>query len=133
MDNIDIEQYKKLFSERLRSLRIEKGFKQEYLAEKLNISTTVMSRLENASTVPKFDTLIQLSDIFNVSIDYLLGRSDNRNIRKPTFQQKSEQQKTAGKNTVSNEAVKSIRTKTLRERTAEMVTGLSTFLVRDFE
>ena len=40
MDNI--EQYQKLFSERLRILRNEQGYKQEYLAEKLNISNTVM-------------------------------------------------------------------------------------------
>lgn len=98
MDNI--EQYQKLFSERLRILRNEQGYKQEYLAEKLNISNTVMSRLENESTVPKFDVLIRLSDIFNVSIDYLIGISDNREIVK-----QSPQQKVTHKNTVSKSKV----------------------------
>ena len=98
MDNI--EQYQKLFSERLRILRNEQGYKQEYLAEKLNISNTVMSRLENESTVPKFDVLIRLSDIFNVSIDYLIGISDNREIVK-----QSSQQKVTRKNTVSKSKV----------------------------
>ena len=98
MDNI--EQYQKLFSERLRILRNEQGYKQEYLAEKLNISNTVMSRLENESTVPKFDVLIRLSDIFNVSIDYLIGISDNREIVK-----QSPQQKVTRKNTVSKSKV----------------------------
>ena len=98
MDNI--EQYQKLFSERLRILRNEQGYKQEYLAEKLNISNTFMSRLENESTVPKFDVLIRLSDIFNVSIDYLIGISDNREIVK-----QSPQQKVTRKNTVSKSKV----------------------------
>lgn len=98
MDNI--EHYQKLFSERLRILRNEQGYKQEYLAEKLNISNTVMSRLENESTVPKFDVLIRLSDIFNVSIDYLIGISDNREIVK-----QSPQQKVTRKNTVSKSKV----------------------------
>lgn len=98
MDNI--EQYQKLFSKRLRILRNEQGYKQEYLAEKLNISNTVMSRLENESTVPKFDVLIRLSDIFNVSIDYLIGISDNREIVK-----QSSQQKVTRKNTVSKSKV----------------------------
>ncbi len=87
MDNV--EQYKKLFSKRLRALRNEKGLKQDYLAEKLNISNTVMSRLENEETVPKFDVLIHLSDIFNVSIDYLVGKSDNRKIVKQAPKHKS--------------------------------------------
>lgn len=95
MDNM--EQYQKTFSERLRTLRNEHGYKQEYLAEKLNISNTVMSRLENESAVPKFDVLIRLSDIFNVSIDYLVGKSDIREIAKQLPQHKDTPKRTINK------------------------------------
>ena len=80
---MDTEQeYKEIFSKRLRTLRKEKEFKQEDLAEKLHISTTVMSRLENGETSPKFSTLIKIVQIFNVSLDYLVGFSDNKKISK---------------------------------------------------
>lgn len=80
MDNI--EQCKKSFSERLRTLRNEQGLKQAYLAEKIGVSDTVMSRLENGSAMPKFDVLIHIADIFNVSIDYLVGRSDKKHFKR---------------------------------------------------
>lgn len=47
---------------------------QNDLALKLNVSRQAISRWENGNNVPDFDKLIDLSDIFNISVDQLLGK-----------------------------------------------------------
>ena len=79
---MSIDEYQIQFSERLRELRKEKGYKQAYLAEKLDISTTVMSRLENGHSKPKFEVLIAIAEHFDVSVDYLLGRTEKKKVSK---------------------------------------------------
>jgi transcriptional regulator with XRE-family HTH domain len=58
---------------KVKDLRNEKGWSQKELAEKLDIHPVNMTRLEQGKSMPSVDTLIRLSDIFNVSIDYLLS------------------------------------------------------------
>jgi len=62
--------------ERLKVLREAKGLNQQGLALKLNISQSSISYYETGERKPDLDTLIQLSDFFDVSIDYLVCRSD---------------------------------------------------------
>jgi len=64
------------FGERLRSLREEYKLSRNELAEKLIISYSAISKYETNIRFPDKDTLIKMADFFNVSIDYLLGRSD---------------------------------------------------------
>lgn len=73
------------FSERLKALRIEKGLTQDELAERLNISRSTMAGYEAPSKkrVPDPDGLIKLATFFDVSIDYLLGHTDNRRPYSP--------------------------------------------------
>ncbi|NHM28916.1 MULTISPECIES: helix-turn-helix domain-containing protein [Desulfofundulus] len=68
-----------VFSQRIKFLRKQKGWTQEDLAEKLKISRSAVAGWEAPSKTnfPDKDTLLQLSNIFNVSVDYLLGRSDD--------------------------------------------------------
>ncbi|MBS6024987.1 MAG: helix-turn-helix domain-containing protein [Paeniclostridium sp.] len=63
---------------RLKFLRKEKGYTLEQMANDLNTTKVTLSRYENGTREPKSETLNQLSDYFNVSIDYLFGKTDER-------------------------------------------------------
>ena len=63
------------FPEILKELREKKGFTQKQLAEALYLSKTTISQYENGTHTPSIESFIKLADIFDVSIDYLLGRT----------------------------------------------------------
>ena len=62
---------------RLKYLRKEKGISQLKLAMDLSLNQNSISRYENGTRETDYDTLIKLADYFDVSIDYLLERTDN--------------------------------------------------------
>ncbi len=64
---------------RLSLLRKDHNMSQSELAEKLGVTQQTVSKYENGSREPDAETLKLLSSIFNVSIDYLLCNSDNKN------------------------------------------------------
>lgn len=66
------------FSERIRKLREEAGINQPQLAQILEVKTATINRYENNVREPEYATLIKIADFFNVSTDYLLGRTENR-------------------------------------------------------
>ena len=68
---------KELFSVRLRELRASKGISQKALAYILGISDAAVNMLEKEKRLPSFEILLALADYFNVSLDYLVGRSDD--------------------------------------------------------
>ena len=63
---------------RLKQLRKERKKSQLQLAFDLNMNQNTISRYENLERQADYDTLIRFADYFDVSIDYLLGRTDNR-------------------------------------------------------
>ena len=65
---------------RLSLLRKNHSMSQAELAEKLGVTQQTISKYENGSREPDSETLKLLSSIFNVSIDYLLGNSDNKAV-----------------------------------------------------
>lgn len=67
---------------RLKELRKAKGISQLKLALDLNTNQNTISRYENGQREPGIHELIQLADYFNVSVDYLLERTENPNILK---------------------------------------------------
>lgn len=67
---------------RLRELRKQRNITQLKLAMDLNMNQNTISRYENGEREAGYRELIKLADYFNVSIDYLLGRSDNPNFTK---------------------------------------------------
>lgn len=69
-----------MLNERIKTLRLAKGFSQVDLAVMLNVSKQSVSNWENDNIQPSIDMLIRLADIFNVSTDYLLGRDIRRNL-----------------------------------------------------
>ncbi len=62
---------------RLRSLRKQKGLTQFQLAKKLNITQNSISRYETGEREASYKVLIAIADYFDVSIDYLLERTNN--------------------------------------------------------
>lgn len=66
----------------LKSLRERKKLTQTAVWMKTGIEQSLLSKYENGVRVPPTDTLIILADFYNVSIDYILKRTDNPNINK---------------------------------------------------
>lgn len=64
------------FSERLYLLRIENNLTRLQLATSLNVSVRLISYWENGKRECDFDMLIKISNLFSVSIDYLLGNKE---------------------------------------------------------
>ena len=64
---------------RLKALRKERKISQVRLAIDLNLNQNTVSRYENMEREADYKTLILLADYFNVSIDYLLGRTNRKN------------------------------------------------------
>ncbi len=67
---------------RLKQLRKAKGISQLNLAMRLNTNQNTISRYETGEREPAINDLIKIADFFNVSLDYLLERTDNPNIQK---------------------------------------------------
>ena len=63
--------------DRLDELKVSRNLLQKQVAEGAGIPLRTYQRYENGEREPSASTLVALSDFFNVSIDYLLGRSDN--------------------------------------------------------
>ncbi|QJC52626.1 helix-turn-helix transcriptional regulator [Paenibacillus albicereus] len=70
-----------IFSEKLKTERTKKGWSQEELAEKLFVSRQSVSKWEKGQNYPSIETLIKLSDLFQVTLDDLL-RSDGELTKK---------------------------------------------------
>ena len=66
---------------RIKGLREEKNLNQSEVAKFLNISQRTYSYYENGRDIP-ISLLIKLADFYNVSIDYLLNRTNVRQINK---------------------------------------------------
>lgn len=62
---------------RLKELRIEYKMTQEELAKKLGVSRQVYANYENEINEPSLEMLIKIANLYQCSIDYLLGRSDD--------------------------------------------------------
>jgi transcriptional regulator with XRE-family HTH domain len=69
-----------MFSKRLKSLREELGLNQSSLAKNLGISASTIGMYEQNRRTPDNEMLTKIAEYFNVSTDYLLGRTDIRNI-----------------------------------------------------
>jgi transcriptional regulator with XRE-family HTH domain len=62
---------------RLKGLRIKKGWSLLELSLLVGVSDQTISNWERGKNEPNIENIIKLANIFNVSIDYLLGRTDN--------------------------------------------------------
>ncbi|MCF3941602.1 helix-turn-helix domain-containing protein [Oceanobacillus alkalisoli] len=76
-----------MLKDRLILLRREKGYSQYEVAERLGFSRGKLANYEQGTRQPDYDTLEIIADFYDVSTDYLLGRTDN-----PSFPQEEEQE-----------------------------------------
>ena len=67
---------------RLKELRKGRGYTQISLQMQTGIEQALLSKFENGERVPPTETLIRLADFYDVSIDYILCRTDNPKIQK---------------------------------------------------
>lgn len=65
--------------EQIRKLRLHYGWSQIELAKKLNISNTTLSQYETGVRTPDDGLKIAMADLFNVSMDFLMGRHEKKN------------------------------------------------------
>ena len=86
-----------ILAEKIMHLRKKNGWSQEELAGKLNVSRQSVSKWESAMSVPDLDKILLMSEIFEVSTDYLLkddrteedfvsGNPDGEETRKITME-----------------------------------------------
>ena len=68
------EEKKNLFSVRLKELRLQHGFSQEELSEQIGIKQSSYSDWENGKFKPNYEKLEKIADLFDVSLDWLVGR-----------------------------------------------------------
>lgn len=67
---------------RLKELREKRGISQVRLAIELNLNQNSISRYESGAREADYATLITIADYFNVSLDYLLGRTERPEINR---------------------------------------------------
>ncbi|MBO5207748.1 MAG: helix-turn-helix transcriptional regulator [Lachnospiraceae bacterium] len=92
------------FSNRLYELRKQKGFSQEELAGRLNVTRQTISKWEIGDSTPDMEKLIAISELFQVSLDELmLGKKS------------SESEKTEKKTAINSELVNALEEKVLTE------------------
>ncbi len=85
-----------LLGQRIRELRERQGMSQAALARTLGASINAINMLEVGSTrAPHIDRLIAIADLFSVSIDYLVGRTDDPEAMPATPQAKRQRTRKA--------------------------------------
>lgn len=62
--------------ERIKRLREKAGLSQKALAEKIGVSQQSINKYENHNIEPDIETLIRIADVFDTSVDYLIGHSE---------------------------------------------------------
>ena len=65
-----------IFQQRLKAERQLSGLTQRQMAERLNIAQPSYIRYENGKAEPSLENLVKIAEIFDVTVDYLLGRAD---------------------------------------------------------
>lgn len=91
-----------LINKRIKSLRKESSHTQQQLAEKLGIKNQTVSCYESGEREPSYEIILKLADYFNVSVDYLLGRTD---VKTPNIDMIAIHKQTG----LSEEAIKTLK------------------------
>ena len=70
------------FPDRLKECRISKGLTQKQAAELFGVGTRHWRKYEDGERVPTFDRLMAIAEYFDVGLDWLTGRANNRDSHK---------------------------------------------------
>lgn len=68
-----------MFGEQIRQLRAERGLTQAEVAQEVELSTRGYQDLE-LGRLPKYETLLRIADFYDVSVDWLMGRTQRREV-----------------------------------------------------
>ena len=88
MDYIDL-------GRRIRKQRAQRGWTQEALAERVNVSTSFVGHVERGTRKASLETLVSMANVLDVSLDYLLSCSMNSSVIGPMPKGLSSQQRSA--------------------------------------
>ena len=69
-----------IFNDILKKLRTEYGLTQDKVAKELDMPVRTYQRLERDGAKTHYDTLIKIADFYEVSVDWLMGRTDKREV-----------------------------------------------------
>ena len=70
------------FAERIKELRLERGMTQDSLGQVIGVKSYSIYTYEKGRSAPSIEDLITLADFFNVSVDYLIGHTDKREVNR---------------------------------------------------
>jgi transcriptional regulator with XRE-family HTH domain len=71
-----------IMENRLKELRKSRGYTQVFLQMQTGIEQALLSKFESGERVPPTETLVRLANFYNVSIDYILCRTDKPEVNK---------------------------------------------------
>lgn len=71
-----------IFGDRIKTLRKSQGVSQTILGNTIGVTKTQISDIENGKITTRLEKAYLIADYFNVSVDYLLGRTDNPKVNK---------------------------------------------------
>ena len=71
-----------IFNERLKLLRDEKNLTQEKAAQAIRMPPRTYQRLEMDGCKTHYDTLLKIAEYYEVSVDWLMGRTDKREVNR---------------------------------------------------
>ena len=72
--------YKMILAERLKQCRIAKGLTQNEVAIHCDITEKAYQNYELMTREPKLEILLRIADMFDVSLDYLVGRTEDKRV-----------------------------------------------------
>lgn len=81
------------FPSRLKALRLRNKMTQEELGKKINVTKVSVSGYETGNRTPDTDTLMKIAQVFDVSVDYLLGRTEDSTPSSPSASTLTEKDK----------------------------------------
>ncbi|MBB6449829.1 transcriptional regulator with XRE-family HTH domain [Geomicrobium halophilum] len=94
MNTMPLERRKiAVYGKRLSALRKRKKLSQEKFTDKLGINRSTYSRYENEETQPDYETLEKIADFHKVSVDYILGRTEDPNAQSLPVEGNNEEEK----------------------------------------
>lgn len=65
-----------MFGKRLRAMRMKRHYTQPQMADFINVALRTYQGYEGGTRRPSFEALVQLADVLDVSLDYLMGRDE---------------------------------------------------------
>lgn len=71
-----------IFNDRLKILRAERGLTQDQAAKAMDIPPRSYQRLETDGQKTLYGTLLKIADFYDVSVDWLMGRTDRREVNR---------------------------------------------------